>query len=375
MDSTVPSVGDVLRQRRLAQASEGATLLYLAGARRVWLFGSLARGEVSDRCTDIDFAVEGLASDKRRSLRRPLRTLLRCKVDVVGLEHAGPALRRTIMESRVLLPRNIGQDASLPSRFPAPPASPLLAPRPVGLHQQRLQAVFDVIKASRLTSVVDFGCGTGLLLERLTADFSFDRILGVDSSSEVLAAARRRLGLGVESTRGLGRIALIHALATNPDPRFVGFDVAVAMELMEHLDPTLRSAFQKVIFLFVRPALFVATTPNAEYNVSLGISDGAKLRHSDHRLEWTRHQFQAWISFAAHRAHYACSFVGIGNSNSHAIPPTQMAICTRSILNQRSNYSSQHMKNSGQMQSIIRVPRFSTTGYVTQKSYPEVFGG
>ncbi len=327
----MPSVGDTLRQRRLVQAREAATLLYHAGARRVWLFGSLARGDVSDKCTDIDLAVEGLDAGRRRSLGLRLRAFLQCKVDVVGWEDAGPALRHAIEECRLCLPAPRDGAASFPSRVASTPAPLMPSPRPVGLHQQRLHAVLNVVQASGLSSVIDFGCGAGLLLERLAADPGFQRILGVDSSAEALAAVRRRLGLGRDSPAACGRIRLMHGLATNPDPRLIGYDVAVAMELIEHLDVPRLSAFTRVIFSYVQPSLFVVTTPNAEYNVRFGCKEGTGRRLPDHRFEWTRDQFRSWLTQAAGSAGYACSFADIGACHTHTGAPTQMAVCTRTF--------------------------------------------
>jgi hypothetical protein len=116
----------------------------------------------------------------------------------------------------------------------------------------------------------------------------------------------------------------------SPDPRFVGHDAATAVELIEHLDSMRLSAFERVIFFYIRPTLFVVTTPNAEYNVSLGLTDVASRRHPDHRFEWTRDQFRAWISHAADRAGYTCAFRAIGVGRFYTGAPTQMAICTRS---------------------------------------------
>jgi predicted nucleotidyltransferase/2-polyprenyl-3-methyl-5-hydroxy-6-metoxy-1,4-benzoquinol methylase len=323
------SVTDLLRRRRLTQAKEASQLLYLAGARRVWLFGSLARGEVSDRRTDIDLAVEGLGKEIRQRLTQQLRSMLRCKVDVVGVEDSGPALRRAISEHRVILPAEVVASDSTQQQTADIPTSSLRRPKPVGLHQQRLQAVFDTLKSHGASSVLDLGCGTALLLERLADDSSFQRILGVDYSFGVLEAARKQLGLSRNSATGSGRVRLLHTLATNPDPRFIGYEAVTAVELVEHLDPVRLSAFEWVVFSYVRPTLFILTTPNAEYNVFMDAGDGPIVRHRDHRFEWTRDQFQAWIARAAGRTGYTWSFQGIGVEDLQFGAPTQMAVCIR----------------------------------------------
>ena len=38
----------------------------------------------------------------------------------------------------------------------------------------------------------------------------------------------------------------------------------------------------------------IVTTPNVEYNVRFETLPAGKLRHKDHRFEWTRAEFQNW---------------------------------------------------------------------------------
>ena len=50
------------------------------------------------------------------------------------------------------------------------------------------------------------------------------------------------------------------------DSRLSGFDAAVLMEVIEHMDFDRLAAFERVVFEFARPAHVVVTTPNVEYN-------------------------------------------------------------------------------------------------------------
>lgn len=51
-----------------------------------------------------------------------------------------------------------------------------------------------------------------------------------------------------------------------------------------------------------------------------------KLRHQDHRFEWTRQEFQDWANRVANRFNYLVTFQGIGDEDNHFGTPTQMAI-------------------------------------------------
>jgi hypothetical protein len=57
------------------------------------------------------------------------------------------------------------------------------------------------------------------------------------------------------------------------------------------LDAPRLIAFERVLFEFVRPSVIVLTTPNSEYNVRFETLPEGKMRHKDHRFEWTRDEF------------------------------------------------------------------------------------
>lgn len=89
-------------RRRLAE--RGAAHLYSHGARRVWLFGSLALGRRQDARSDIDLAVEGLPGNLFYRLVSELDQLLECPVDLVEVETASPRLLEVIRQHWILLP-------------------------------------------------------------------------------------------------------------------------------------------------------------------------------------------------------------------------------------------------------------------------------
>jgi hypothetical protein len=89
------------------------------------------------------------------------------------------------------------------------------------------------------------------------------------------------------------------------------------------------AAFERVLFECARPATVVLTTPNAEYNVKWETLPAGKLRHKDHRFEWTRCEFQSWASGIGGRFRYDVRFLPIGPEDSTVGAPTQMAIFSR----------------------------------------------
>jgi len=80
-----------------------ARFLREQGARRVWLFGSLAKGRRPTVHSDFDFAVEGLPADRFFGSVGHLLQVLPRPVDIVELEDCPPLLREQILEHGIIL--------------------------------------------------------------------------------------------------------------------------------------------------------------------------------------------------------------------------------------------------------------------------------
>ncbi len=129
------------------------------------------------------------------------------------------------------------------------------------------------------------------------------------------------------SERQAERVELFQSALTYEDERFAGFDAAVLMEVVEHVDPPRLEALERVVFGAARPGAVIVTTPNGEYNV---LYEGlAGMRHPDHRFEWTREEFAAWSDRVAATYGYLVDAAGIGDLDETLGTPTQMAIFTR----------------------------------------------
>lgn len=113
------------------------------------------------------------------------------------------------------------------------------------------------------------------------------------------------------------------------DENVKGYDAATVVEVIEHLDPSRLAAFERVLFACARPRLVVLTTPNVEYNVKFATLAKGKLRHKDHRFEWTRATFQMWARQAAERFGYSVRFLPIGPEDLLVGAPTQMGVFER----------------------------------------------
>lgn len=194
------------------------------------------------------------------------------------------------------------------------------------LHDTRIAYVVDTLLAARAESVLDLGCGGGDLLLRLAAHACFRRILGIDISLAALEMARQALAL--DPFEAPGRVQVRQASFTDADTALQGYDAAVLLETLEHVDPGRLSRVERAVFGSFRPRTVLVTTPNREYNAVYGIPPG-RLRHPDHRFEWDRDRFGQWAGGVAARNGYEVAFHAIGDAHPTRGASTQMAAFTR----------------------------------------------
>ncbi len=199
----------------------------------------------------------------------------------------------------------------------------------ISLNDERHRTVLEALKQAGASSVVDLGCAEGRLLKRLYEERSFERVAGMDASIRSLEIAARRLYLDRMTERQRARIDLFQGALTYRDRRIAGFDAACLIEVIEHLDPARLPALEQALFGFARPRILIVTTPNREYNALFKGMPQDRLRHRDHRFEWTREEFRQWAGGAAERNGYAVRYATIGEVDESLGPPTQMAVFTQ----------------------------------------------
>ena len=198
----------------------------------------------------------------------------------------------------------------------------------VSLATLRHQAVIAALKEVGGRRVLDLGCGGGALLRPLLHDRYFTEIVGVDVSARALQYAARKLRLDRQPSVLAERLTLKQGALTYTDASLKGYDAAVLMEVIEHVDPPRLGSLEHAVFGAARPTAVVVTTPNVEYNARYETMEAGHLRHRDHRFEWTRAEFEAWAAGVAERQGYAVEYRTVGDVDPELGSPTQLALFT-----------------------------------------------
>lgn len=201
--------------------------------------------------------------------------------------------------------------------------------KPMRLSDERVGAVMAALRSSGASRVLDLGCGEGRLLAEMVADRAFTEIVGMDVSARSLEIAARKLRTDRMNERQRARLKLIHGSLTYRDGRLAGYDAAVLMEVIEHLEVGRLPALERVVFEFAKPSTVVVTTPNSEFNVRFETLPEGRFRHRDHRFEWTRNEFAAWSDSVAAKFGYEVRRLPIGPLDPVVGSATQMAVFQR----------------------------------------------
>ena len=184
------------------------------------------------------------------------------------------------------------------------------------MHDQRLEAVLAGLAEVGAETILDLGCGEGALLFRLAQQPGVRRVVGVDQSAEALDTLRKGLSAAPEAVRR--KVELVHGSMTEAKEDFTGFDAAVLVETIEHIDPDRLSLLERAVFQILRPRTVIVTTPNSDLNARLGVPN-YRLRHRDHRFEWGEARFRSWAGGVARRNDYEVGFRDVAGASQMAL--------------------------------------------------------
>ncbi|XP_006657468.1 small RNA 2'-O-methyltransferase [Oryza brachyantha] len=220
------------------------------------------------------------------------------------------------------------------------------------LSKQRVEFAVRYINELHATTLVDFGCGSGSLLDSLLEHpTSLQKIVGVDISRKGLTRAAKSLHQKL-SRKSLMQTSVPTAVLydgsiTDFDSRIYRYDIGTCLEVIEHVEEDQASLFGDVVLSSFCPTVLIVSTPNYEYNPILQRSampnkeeepeenaGPCKFRNHDHKFEWTRSQFQHWATGLAEKHNYSVEFSGVGGSGEEPGYASQIAVFRRMASSQ-----------------------------------------
>ncbi|WP_394187874.1 3' terminal RNA ribose 2'-O-methyltransferase Hen1 [Paenisporosarcina quisquiliarum] len=194
------------------------------------------------------------------------------------------------------------------------------------LNELRYEKIVSTISQMQPKSIVDIGSGEGKLSELLGFVQGVQEVLAVEPSQSAMLKALKRF----DKVKGQSNFVMPETLWGSLfyyDERLKGKDVVVLCEVIEHIDESRLPKVMETILGDYQPGILIITTPNREYNEVYDME--GTLRHTDHRFEWTRAEFQQWCAERNHRDTYSLNFEGIGEEHNTQGFPTQMCVFKR----------------------------------------------
>lgn len=198
-----------------------------------------------------------------------------------------------------------------------------------GLHDRRLDLVAETLARLGARKVLDLGCGEGKLAHRLARDPGVLSVTAVDVGPFELMRAAKRLDRLPTAQRE--KVTFLQGSLLYRDARLRGHDAAALVEVIEHVEPSRLVPVERSLFGYLAPRAVVVTTPNREYNALFPNLPAGKLRHPDHRFEFTRAEFSAWTGRVAAEFGYAVEILPVGEEHPEHGAVTQMAVFTKGV--------------------------------------------
>jgi len=192
------------------------------------------------------------------------------------------------------------------------------------LRDQRVEVVRAIAQHLQASSILDVGSGEGRFVRALAALEGNPFVFGIDTSPKRYASTA--LGRQSETKTPL------HLANCNGDflkvlPHLLGFDLAICVEVIEHLAQSELASFESLFFRKELSKTWVVTSPNQECNhlLAQGGDVAKRLRCSDHKFEFTRTEFHTWVQHICSKFDLSAAIGGIGQDFDVFGRPTNLA--------------------------------------------------
>ena len=198
----------------------------------------------------------------------------------------------------------------------------------VRLNDQRLETVKKTIIENNCKTVLDYGCGEGNLESILANESSISQITFTDISFNALKNTKFRIRSKMKNEDYDNKFSSFQSSLLYRDERCRNFDCICLIEVIEHIELNRLDTIVENIFGYYKSKIIIITTPNREYNIKYEFLEEDKLRHPDHRFEFTRDEFYKFVNNIVDNDRYPYNAIieSIGEIDDTVGSPTMMAV-------------------------------------------------
>ncbi|CEH30517.1 methyltransferase [Aneurinibacillus migulanus] len=155
-------------------------------------------------------------------------------------------------------------------------------------------------------SILDIGCGEGFYALPFSGKIEDNFYYAIDINEELI----REVDIKAKK-RNIENLITFPSLHTYLES-YSGEVVDVLLtEVIEHMDVPEAELLVKSVYENVKFDKFIITTPNYDFNQYYALNE---FRHSDHKWEMNKNEFEKWIHDMFKETNYTLQFLNIGDS-------------------------------------------------------------
>lgn len=201
------------------------------------------------------------------------------------------------------------------------------APNTPRLHAEVLASTLALVRMSKPESVLDLGCGVGLLTRALVREQYIKRVVGADIDERHVRVAKALLPEEALPHKPAIEMQCLDVTSFNDRKSVRGIDFIALTEVVQQIRD--RNWISNIFE--INPKIVVVTSPNKDFNAiyppMLLCENG--LRDPDHEFEFTQQEFTEWATTYGERYGYSLDILPLGPADTVHGPASLMAVFQR----------------------------------------------